>query len=202
MIEFLKGKLIDKEKGHLILEAAGIGFGIDVSKTTESALPEIGGEVALFIHLHIAEKDVSLVGFASKIEKEIFEILIATSGIGPKMSLAILSAMPIEEFAGAILGKRSDILQEIPGVGKKTAERLILELKDKVQKFFKKANIEIEATEDGLSALSPKIRDSVAALVNLGIKQSAAYTAVKKAFKSLGENATIEDLIREGLKYR
>lgn len=202
MIEYLRGKVIDKEEYHIILDVNGVGYGMNVSAMTYKIVPEIGFEKGLFIHFHHTENDMTLFGFNSKPEKEVFEVLISVSGIGPKMAMTILSAMPIENFAEAIIGKRIDVLTEISGIGKKTAERLIIELKDKVQKFFKKSKTEIEALEEEALSMPPKISDAVSALVNLGIKPSTAYAAVKKAFKAIGEEATTEQLIKEGLKYR
>lgn len=202
MIEYLHGKIIEKEIGHIIIDVGGIGFGLIVSDATLKDIPEVGEETSLFTHLHFTENDQTLIGFSTKMEKEIFEILISTSGIGPKMSIAILSAMPIDKFAEAIIAKRTDILTEIPGVGKKTAERLIIELKDKVQKFFKKAKIDIPQSDDFRGSDSPVINDAISALINLGIKPQAAASAIRKAFNRLGETASTEELIKEGLKFR
>ncbi len=202
MIEFIRGKVIEKEKGHIIIDVNGIGFGIEVSNTTLTSIPSPNEEVSVYTHLHYTENDISLFGFATKTEKDIFEILISVSGIGPKMSLAILSAMPIEKFAEAVIAKREDILTDIPGVGKKTAERLIVELKDKVQKFFKKSNLELPSLDEFPQSFSPIINDAISALINLGLKPQAASSAIRKAFRKLGETSTTEDLIKEGLKFR
>lgn len=199
MIEYLKGKLLYKDKDHIVLDVNGVGYGIDIPLPTYNSLGDIGDDAELFIHLHLREDILKLFGFSSVEERDIFEIFLNISGIGPRTSLVILSTIPPEDFVRAILSNDLNILTQIPGIGKKTAERLIVELKDKVGSIAlpsSKHPVEIKESH------RTRINDAIAALISLGCKPLTANKSVNKAFEILGEDASTEDLVKEGLKHR
>src|SRR5262249_30019382 len=135
MIAHLRGKLISKHPNQAIVEAAGVGYEVHISIPTFSALPSLGTEVALFVHTHVREDALSLFGFLRGEEKQLFEKLIGVSGIGPKLAITILSGMSADAMVASIKGNNIAALTRIPGIGKKTAERMVLELRDKLDAF-------------------------------------------------------------------
>ena len=169
MIAHLRGKLMQKDPARVIVDVNGIGYEVYVPLTTFTALPETGSDVSIDIHTHVREDVIALYGFSTRRERMIFEKLMTISGIGPKLAVTILSGGSVEELVGAI--KRSDLprLTAIPGVGKKTAERIILELKDKFQDFTD------AAVKSGVEA------DVMSALENLGFSRGIADAALKRA---------------------
>ena len=169
MIAHLRGKLMQKDPARVIVDVNGIGYEVYVPLTTFTALPETGSDVSIDIHTHVREDVIALYGFSTRRERMIFEKLMTISGIGPKLAVTILSGGSVEELVGAI--KRSDLarLTAIPGVGKKTAERIILELKDKFQDFTD------AAVKSGVEA------DVMSALENLGFSRGVADAALKRA---------------------
>src|SRR5579863_3396345 len=132
MIAHLRGKLLTKHPNQAIIETAGVGYEVTITVPTYSELPAPGSEVALHIHTHVREDVLALYGFLRPAEKRLFEKLIGVSGIGPKLAITILSGMPADDMAGAIRGNDIARLTKIPGIGKKTAERMVLELRDKL----------------------------------------------------------------------
>src|SRR5215831_17788841 len=162
MIAHLRGKLISKHPNQAIVEAAGVGYEVNISIPTFSALPALGAEVSLFVHTHVREDALSLFGFLRGEEKQLFEKLIGVSGIGPKLAITILSGMPAEAMVAAIKGNNIALLTRIPGIGKKTAERMVLELRDKLEAFGVPA----------AAVASPVEEDVLSALVNLGYNRS------------------------------
>lgn len=201
MIEFIKGILKDKNLHHIVVETGGLGYGLDISLTTYEILPEPGEECELYTYQYVREESFKLYGFGTREERDIFEALIATSGIGPKISLAILSNMPIEDFSTAIVTKDISKLITIPSIGKKTAERLCLELQDRLKPIALKESKKKKGMKETLPSSHP-IEDAITALIALGVKPPNAGTAIHKAALILGETASVEDLIKEGLKYR
>lgn len=201
MIEFIKGMLVSSRPEHVVIDTGGVGYGLDISLSTYDALPSKGKECELHTFLYVREDAFRLFGFATVQERDIFEVLLGTSGIGPKLALGILSNMPIDEFAAAIAVKDIPKLTKIPAIGKKTAERLCIELKGKL-KGFAAAYSPQEADISQKSPGGGVISDAAAGLISLGVKPALAELAVRKALKSLGDDASVEDLIREGLKHR
>src|SRR5713101_9751661 len=132
MIAHLRGKLISRHPNEVIVETMGVGYDVTISVPTFSELPPAGSEVALHIHTHVREDQIALYGFLRPEEKQLFEKLITVSGIGPKLAITILSGMPADDMVSAIRGNDVARLTRIPGIGKKTAERMILELRDKL----------------------------------------------------------------------
>jgi len=199
MIAHLRGTLLQKSTQAVILETGGIGYEVHVPLSTFYALPEPGGEVELYIHTHVREDVLALFGFRSKLEKNLFLMLISVSGIGPKLAVNILSGIGPEEFLDAAARADSLRLQSIPGVGKKTAERMVLELKEKAQKAlgeFKLPEAPPEAAADKRTR-----EDALSALVNLGYQPKVAKAAVEKGARK-GKEQSLEELIKEALRDR
>lgn len=185
MIASLRGKLISKRPDSLIVEVGGVGYSVLAPLTLLSSLPDENKEVFLYIHTHVREDALQLYGFQAEDEKRIFTTLIGISGIGPKIALSILSTIPPDDFYNAINSEDVDVLCKVPGLGKKTAHRLILELREKLPSIKEKKNTVYD--------------DTLSALVNLGYKKSIAQEALEKACS--GGMSDIETLLRESLKY-
>lgn len=188
MIAHLRGKLISKHPNQAIVEAAGVGYEVNISIPTFSALPSLGAEVALFIHTHVREDALSLFGFLRGDEKQLFEKLISVSGIGPRLAITILSGMPADAMIAAIKGNNIASLTRIPGIGKKTAERMVLELRDKLEGFGVPA---------AAAAVSPVEEDVISALINLGYQRPLAEKALGRLGSSPGES--FDGLFRKAL---
>ena len=177
MIAHLRGKLISKHPNQAIVEAGGVGYDVAITIPTFSDLPPVGSEVALHIHTHVREDAIALFGFLRADEKQLFEKLITVSGIGPKLAITILSGMPTADMVGAIRANDHARLTRIPGIGKKTAERMCVELRDKLEGFGEaKAVVPVSAVEE----------DVISALTNLGYQRAVAEKAVERALASAG----------------
>jgi holliday junction DNA helicase RuvA len=191
MIAHLRGRLLAKHPNQAIVEAGGVGYDVTISVPTFSDLPALGGDVALHIHTHVREDTLALYGFLQPSEKQIFEKLISVSGIGPKLAITILSGMPADEMASAIRSNDVAKLTRIPGIGKKTAERMVLELRDKLPQ-----------TTPGETPSMPSItvveEDVLSALVNLGYQRPAAERALSAISKN-GKGVSFDVLFREAL---
>lgn len=188
MIAHLRGKLLAKHPNQAIVEAGGVGYDVTVSVPTFSELPALGSEVSLHIHTHVREDVIALYGFLRPAEKQLFEKLITVSGIGPKLAITILSGMPADDMIGAIRGNDVARLTRIPGIGKKTAERMVLELRDKLP-----ATAGAEAPV--APGLSPIQEDVLSALMNLGYQRPVA----EKALAGVKHNGSFEAMFREAL---
>src|SRR5580698_9744120 len=188
MIAHLRGKLLDKHPNQAIVEAGGVGYDVTISVPTFSELTQVGTEVSLHIYTHVREDALALYGFGRPEEKHLFEKLLTVSGIGPKLAITILSGMAADEMIGAIRGNDLARLTRIPGIGKKTAERMVLELRDKLPAGGAEA-----AVVSGLSAVE---EDVLSALVNLGYQRGAA----EKAVAATAKNGSFEVMFREALK--
>ena len=191
MIAHLRGKLLAKHPNQAIVETAGVGYDVTVSIPTFSDLPAVGDEVALYIHTHVREDVIALYGFLRSSEKVLFEKLITVSGIGPKLAITILSGMPADEMVGAIRGNDVARLTRIPGIGRKTAERMVLELRDKLPEPH-------PAAVPAAATLSATEEDVLSALVNLGYQRAAAEKAMSVATKN-GKGKSFDVLFREAL---
>ena len=190
MIAHLRGTLLSKRPGQAIVETGGVGYDVTISVPTFAALPELRSVVALHIHTHVREDQIALYGFGRPEEKALFEKLITVSGIGPKLAVTILGGMQADDLVGAL--RQGDIarLTRIPGVGKKTAERMVLELRDKV-------GMAGDDTASVAPAFSEVEEDVISALVNLGYQRAAAEKTLQAA-KPMGE-ATFDGLFRRVL---
>ena len=189
MIAHLRGRLIAKHPNQAIVEAAGVGYDVTISVPTFSDLPGTGNEIALHIHTHVREDAIALFGFLRQDEKQLFERLISVSGIGPKLAITILSGMAAAEMVAAIRGNDVARLTRIPGIGKKTAERMVLELRDKLEKF---------GAAPAVAPMSAVEEDVVSALMNLGYARPAAERALAAATKN-GSAREFEVLFREAM---
>jgi len=194
MIALLRGMLIEKHPNQAIVEAGGVGYDVAIPVSTFTRLPEAGTEVRLRIHTHVREDDLSLYGFLTQDEKALFEKLISVSGIGPTLGIKILSGLSAANVILHIRRGEVDRLVKIPGVGKKTAERMVLELRDKLP-----APAGEEPAAPAEAAFSPTDQDVLSALLNLGCARPQAEAAVRKAKASAGE-AEFEPLFRRALE--
>ena len=192
MIGRLKGILLEKQPPEILLDVQGVGYELLLPMTSFYDLPEIGQETTLFTHLVVREDAHLLFGFAQKTDRTLFRELIKTNGVGPKLALAILSAMSVEQFAYAIEREELSKLVKIPGVGKKTAERLLVELKGKF-KDVRQSDFFVESKH----IPSTSADEAIAALIALGYKPTDAEKMVKKVAKA---DLSSEQLIREALK--
>lgn len=194
MIGYLKGTPIRLRPESVLLDVGGVGYALSIPLSTYYLLERHEpGPVALFVHTHVREDDLSLYGFSTEREKILFEKLIAVSGVGPRLATVILSGMAPEEVVSALRTRDANRLTRIPGVGRKTAERLVLELADKVADFEESASLRPAAT-------SPADADVVSALVNLGYKQVLAEKAVGEVRQQLGVEAEFHQLLRSALQ--
>jgi Holliday junction DNA helicase RuvA len=176
MIGYLRGRLLKATPERLLVEAGGVGYSVAVSLVTFSELERRGGEVVeLHVHTHVREDQLALYGFASERERELFERLITVSGIGPRLAQVVLSGLPTTDLLQAIAGGDVTRLTRIPGVGKKTAERMVVELRDALQALAR------ESAPAPAVAAAASDDDLVAALVNLGYKPAQAEKAVGDA---------------------
>ncbi len=195
MIAHLRGILLEKRPNQAVIEAGGVGYDVAIPISTFSALPEPGAEVRLKIHTHLREDSLSLYGFLSDDEKLLFEKLITVSGIGPRLAITVLSGLPIGELFAAIRAGAADRLVRIPGVGKKTAERIVLELREKLPPAAGAA----PEPARGAGVLSSVEQDVLSALINLGCAAAAAESAVRKA-RATGAPEEFEPLFRKALE--
>ena len=197
MIAYLSGQLFAKSTQSVIVDAGGIGYEVFVPLSTFYALPETGENTSLHIYTHVREDALLLFGFQTRLEKDLFLMLISVSGIGPKLSANILSGIGPEELLKAIASGDALTLRAIPGIGKKTAERIALELKDRARQVFERHEIvppDIPDTEGkGL------VDDAFSALLNLGYSAKSAKGAIDRV-RSVDKTLSLEKLIREALK--
>jgi len=189
MIAHLRGKLIAKHPNQVIVEAAGVGYDVTISVPTFSELGGIGTDVALHVHTHVREDAIALFGFLHPEEKQLFEKLLSVSGIGPKLAVTILSGMAAAEMVAAIKGNDVAKLTKIPGIGKKTAERMVLELRDKLKDF---------GLAPAAPPSSPMEEDVLSALTNLGYQRPLAEKAVATVIRS-GQPKEFDAMFREAL---
>ncbi|MEO5803533.1 MAG: Holliday junction branch migration protein RuvA [Verrucomicrobiota bacterium] len=198
MITFLHGKLIDALPTQVTVDVNGVGYDVLIPLSSFDKLPSPGNEIKLLTHLQIRDDAHVLYGFATATERELFRLLINNvSGIGPKIALNILSGINATAFRGAVAGSDVKMLSSISGVGKKTAERIVVELKDKIGQA---GALEASSASRTLSDSDQKINDAVLALMALGFKQLEAHESIRGAQAVLGLQASVEDLVRASLK--
>ncbi|MGB4088174.1 MAG: Holliday junction branch migration protein RuvA [Smithellaceae bacterium] len=198
MIAMISGKIVYKGISHVVIDAQGVGYRVFIPLTTFYVLPENGHDVTLHIHTHVKQDGINLFGFYTIQERDIFELMLTVSGIGPKMSINILSGISVSELLNAISKGDLKKLISIPGLGKKTAERLILELKEKVIK-----RMIIEETPEGTDRQREKDiikEDALSALVNLGYKNNIAQDALDKVMIELTTDLAMEQILKRTLK--
>ena len=198
MISYIKGTLVDKQPTVATIEVGGFGLKINIPLSTYEKLPDKGSSLLLHTHFHVREDEMSLYGFINMDELEMFRYLIGVSGIGPKVALGILSGTGIVQLKNSVREGDVERLTTIKGIGKKTAQRLIVELRDKLG-----ANVDgdewLKGTDDDTD-LEENVLAAVTALETLGYARKQAFAAVKKSIKSLGNKAEPEELIRDSLR--
>jgi Holliday junction DNA helicase RuvA len=198
MITFLHGKLVEALPTQVIVDVHGVGYDVLIPLSSYDKLPSHGGDIKLLTHLAIREDAHVLYGFMTSAEREMFRLLINNvSGIGPKIALNVLSGMNVTALRGAVANADVKALSQISGVGKKTAERIVVELKDKIGAA---GAWEALSAARGLSDADQKINDAVLALMALGFKQIEAHDSIRAAQAALGPAAAVEDLVRASLK--
>jgi len=195
MIAHLTGTILEKHPNQVILDVHGVGYDVTIPVSAFSSLPEKGAIVDLFIHTHVREDAIALFGFVSSRDKTLFEKLITVSGIGPKLAITALSGLSAGDLATAIRSGAIEQLVRIPGVGKKTAERMVLELRDKLELL---GGTQVSPAQLK-SSYSQDEEDVISALMNFGAARSAAEAAISKA-RSTIESNSFDDLFRRALK--
>lgn len=196
MIAHLRGTLLEKHPNQVIVEVGGVGYDVTIPVSAYTSLPEKGSEVRLHIHTHVREDALVLFGFVSPADKALFEKLITVSGVGPKLAVTALGGLTAPDLAAAIRAGSVEQLTRIPGVGKKTAERLVLELRDKLELLAGPARAAKAAGGTGFNAAE---EDVISALANFGASRAAAEAAVTKA-RSASEGNDFDALFRRALK--
>ncbi|MBN2329520.1 MAG: Holliday junction branch migration protein RuvA [Candidatus Omnitrophica bacterium] len=202
MITFLSGVLAAKKESSAVVSVGGVGFEAAVSLSTYRELPRIGEPVTLHTHLIVREDEISLCGFAKEEEREMFRILLGVSGVGVKMAMDILSSLPAGRIVDAVQRSDSAVLCQIPGIGKKRAERLIFNLKQLTHPLLLAPAAGMEVKTTAALPQNEAIREAVAALEALGCKPFEAQRAIVEAVSILGEQAAVSALIKEGLHRR
>ncbi len=198
MIEYLRGKIADIDINRVVIDVNGVGYVLTISDSTASLLPGVGEEVKIYSYLSVSENAVTLYGFPSYDDLDVFKLLITVSGIGPKGALGILSVLTPDDLRFAILSGDSKAISAAPGIGKKTAERVILDLKDRIG--AQSINTPAESGA-GKASVSESSRDeAVEALVALGYSSADAYRAVKEASAALGTDTETDALLKAALK--
>lgn len=197
MIAFLTGRLAFKAPTHLTLDVQGVGYEVHIPLSTYYVLPNLDEVAALNIHTHLREDAIQLFGFLSQSEKESFLLLTSVSGIGPKLALSVLSSLSVTDLVQAIQAEDVEKLATVPGIGKKSAGRITLELKDKVGKI---QGVQPRAAAADTPELEGPYEDALSALVNLGYRAQDAKEALKRVIKDATGSLALKELIRKGLK--
>lgn len=192
MIAHLQGRLLRRRAGEVILEVGGVGYRITVPLSTYSGLPADGGACSLFIHTHVREDALALFGFASERERDVFELLISASGIGPRLATNILSGLEAGELLRLIAERDFERLQGVPGVGRKTAERMAVELGERARELLGDAG-----RHPGPAGME---RDVVSALIHLGFSPHQAERAGRETLRAVGPEASLAEAVREALR--
>lgn len=196
MIASLRGALLEKHPNQIVVDVQGVGYDVSIPISTYSALPEVGTDVTLRVHTHVREDAIALFGFLTAEEKQLFEKLIGVSGIGPKLGITVLSGLAATDLTNAIRSGDVQRLTRVPGIGKKTAERIVLELRDKVD-LVKGA--QTPTTTEKAVPFTDIEYDVLSALMNLGCNRAAAETAIRKALAG-GAAIEFEPLFRKSLE--
>ena len=193
MIAWLKGQLLEKQPPSILLNVNGVGYELEAPMSTFYELPEIDQEVILFVHMVVREDAQLLFAFANKQQRELFRSLIRVNGVGPKVALAILSTLTAQELLSCMINEDVTQLCKVPGIGKKTAQRLVVEMKDRLEKEFGDVDFDTTSAQSGASS---DRNDAIAALVSLGYKNTDA----SKVVKALPNDLSSEELIRQALR--
>lgn len=196
MIALLSGEIAYRSLDHLILDVAGVGYRLMIPLSTFYALPETG-KVRLHVHTHVKEDAIHLYGFLTLEEKEMFILLLGISGVGPKLAVNILSNIPAEQLRQALAGGDAKLLASVPGIGKKTAERLILELQEKARKILLAGGHPLHPVRP-LSGHDTSMEDALSALVNLGYKENQARKVLEAM--DIADGTPLEEILKGALR--
>lgn len=196
MISHLKGILEHIDKNHIVVDVGNVGYHINIPASTITGMPKTGEQVKLFTYQVVREDDISLYGFLSKEERSLFSLLLTVSGIGPKVSMAILSGFPIDRLVAAITKGDVDLISTVPGIGKKTAQKLIIELKEKVARAY---SIKLSDMSIGMPGDAPVVSDAISALISLGYSPREARDAILKSGIDTSSQ-DVEGIIKQALK--
>ncbi|MFH1541391.1 MAG: Holliday junction branch migration protein RuvA [Elusimicrobiota bacterium] len=192
MIAQLTGTLVSKNNNKIVLDVNGVGYLLTVSLTVFSELPSENSKIKIYTYQHVRENSIELFGFTSIFEKELFLLLINVSGIGPKTAIDILSNTSLSGFKKAVISQDIKTISSIRGIGKKTAEKLIFELKDKIREFH--------ISDAKIQVLESTIDDAIGALKSLGFTYIQAKESVEEIAMRLGKNASTQEIVRQSLK--
>lgn len=207
MIEFLRGTILHRDDEHTVIEAGGVGYGLDLPAPTAMRLGGVGDEAELWVYTHVGEDVLRLYGFQTRSEREVFEIFLGISGVGPRLALAILSTFSAPELVQIVLRGDAAALKAVPGVGLKKAEKLLLELKGRIDRLGGSGaggGVGAERGADVMAIPRPEgpEAEAVAALEALEVNPAVARRAVARAAEKLGPGGSVENLVREGLRLR
>lgn len=195
MIAYLKGTVHAKSPEQLIVDVRDVGYQLEISNQTFAELPAEGEEIELLVYHHVTDNDQRLFGFINQNEKDLFELLITVKGVGPKLGLTILSGLPAREITGAIVQEDKSALSQIKGIGKKTAQRMILELKDKISEM-----VDATYTPESTSQISSNVKDeAISALQSLGFKKRDARESIEIAAKGESVDGDVQALVKKAL---
>lgn len=200
MIASLRGVISELGPDYAVLDVGGVGYFVHVTPGTRARLPEVGREVKLFTHFVVREEAAALYGFVDREERSLFELLLTVSGIGPRSALGMMAGTEPASFSAAVASGDIAYLTRLPGVGKKTAQRLVLELKEKIGGRLADDRVPAAPEAAPAAALSSEREEAVQALLALGFSQAEAVQAVARAVEAAGDGARAEDLIRSALK--
>ena len=196
MIDYIRGKLVTKLPTYIMIDVNGVGYGLHIPLSTYAGLGEVESDQEIYTYLYVRDDAMRLYGFATEEERQLFELLLSVTGVGPRMALGILSTLSVDEFGQAVNSEEVSLLMTVPGIGKKTGERLLLELRDKI-------GVSVTSPVMGKVAgtATEGMRDAVSALISLGCRPQEAGRAIREARKNLPEGCSLEELIREALKH-
>lgn len=197
MYAYIKGKLISSSPSSVVVEASSIGYQILIPSHLFAKLPQTGKEVLLYTSFIVRELSQTLYGFLTSNEKDLFEAMLGISGVGPKVSLSIIGHLSLSQLQSAIANHEVAVITKVPGIGKKTAERLIVEMRDKLAHFLPSDFSEYAVV---LDTPAQNVKDAMQALINLGYHQQKAQSALKKTLKAVPEDSDVGTLITEALR--
>jgi holliday junction DNA helicase RuvA len=195
MISYFCGKLVRKDPGSCVVDVHGVGMEIIIPRSTFESLGEKDTRVMILTHLHVREDALTLFGFSTEEERDLFRLLLSVTGIGPKLALSVISGYRIHEVYQYIAGGNESALSRIPGLGKKTVQRIIVDLKDKAQSYIKRAGFKCEHSGTNFGAAE----EAVMALISLGQTRTEAEKKIQQALNLCGDTVSVEELVRTAL---